>query len=295
MKGNEVKPQTHPRISVKVSDCRTGRAVESALLFDYAEFSGGEVHVRLHQSEGISGVVTITADLRNAADIMALLAVTDAVRRAGSPFCPPHIELIMPYLPYARQDRKCNGGESLTLKVFCGIINAQNYSVVEVWDVHSEVGVALLDRCRHRTVTDIFDASSLLNPLTMTLVAPDAGASKRVGQLAKHYHVDYVQCGKSRNVADGSLSNPVVYLDPGTKSGRDFLIVDDICDGGRTFIALAAELRKFTTGKVNLYVTHGIFSQGFDVFDGLIDNIFVANSFRNDLPNNVHNLRGFIK
>jgi ribose-phosphate pyrophosphokinase len=64
---------------------------------------------------------------------------------------------------------------------------------------------------------------------------------------------------------------------------RDFLIVDDICDGGRTFIELAKVLRPLTSGQVKLYVTHGIFSAGFEALAGL-DRIFVANPFPADLP-----------
>jgi ribose-phosphate pyrophosphokinase len=60
---------------------------------------------------------------------------------------------------------------------------------------------------------------------------------------------------------------------------HNFLIVDDICDGGRTFIELAKVLRPLTNGSIFLYVTHGIFSQGLDVFKGVIDHIYTANLF----------------
>jgi ribose-phosphate pyrophosphokinase len=48
-------------------------------------------------------------------------------------------------------------------------------------------------------------------------------------------------------------------------------MVDDICDGGRTFIELAKELRGMGAEKVHLYVTHGFFTKGLSVFDGIID------------------------
>jgi ribose-phosphate pyrophosphokinase len=56
------------------------------------------------------------------------------------------------------------------------------------------------------------------------------------------------------------------------------LIVDDICDGGRTFIELAKKLRPMTTGKIKLLITHGIFSKGIEVFDGIIDEVLVINN-----------------
>jgi ribose-phosphate pyrophosphokinase len=65
-------------------------------------------------------------------------------------------------------------------------------------------------------------------------------------------------------------------------SNKRFLIVDDICDGGRTFTELAKVLKKWTDMPVDLYVTHGIFSKGMSVFDGLIDNIYCANPWFED-------------
>jgi ribose-phosphate pyrophosphokinase len=55
------------------------------------------------------------------------------------------------------------------------------------------------------------------------------------------------------------------------------LIVDDICDGGATFVALARKLREAGAIEVSLFVTHGIFSKGKDL-EG-IDNIYTTGSF----------------
>ena len=61
--------------------------------------------------------------------------------------------------------------------------------------------------------------------------------------------------------------------------GSDILIVDDICDGGRTFIGLAEELKKKNAGDLYLFVTHGIFSQGFSELKKHFKKIFSTNSF----------------
>ncbi len=62
-------------------------------------------------------------------------------------------------------------------------------------------------------------------------------------------------------------------------SGLTAVITDDICDGGATFIGIAKELRRLNCHKVVLYVTHGIFSKGTEVFDGLLDQLFTSDSF----------------
>lgn len=240
-------------------------------------FSGGEVHVGL--ASRAPKYPSIWANLRSSQDVMELLLITDALRRAGS-----HIERVyIPYLPYARQDRVCSPGEAHSLRVFCDLINAQRYDSVEVWDVHSDVALALLNNCVHRSVTSFLQGALAADRKTV-LVAPDAGAIKKVDGLSKTHGLPYVRADKSRNTRTGEITGTVVYSDH--IGDADFLIVDDICDGGRTFIELAKALRPLTNGRVNLYITHGIFSRGPGVFDGLIDNVFVVNSFLEELPSN---------
>ncbi len=252
-------------------------------------FHGGkEIQVRI--DEEMSGVirrygrVVITAHIRSSNDLMELLLITDALRRIN-PFVKIHLEC--PYLPYARQDRVCETGEAFSLRVIADILNLQNYEKIVVWDVHSDVAMGVLNRCEN------VSAASLI-PKTITedsvLVAPDAGAMKRVLACAKAFSRPMITAEKIRNTNTGEITETKVHSGP--IGDQSFLIIDDICDGGRTFTELAKVLRPLTTGKINLWVTHGIFSQGFGVFDGLIDNIYVANCFHNDAPNNVFITKG---
>jgi len=233
-----------------------------------SKFPGGEIHVKLTPDFYPEGV-KLRADLRCSDDIMALLLQTDAYRRMGV----HSISVEIPYLPYARQDRACNPGEALSLKVMCDIINAQNYKSVTIWDVHSDVALALLNNVINIPLSHFLmkiDNKDLI-------VAPDAGALKKISRLK----LPFIRADKERCTVTGKITNTVVYS--GDLGNTDLLIVDDICDGGRTFIELAKELKKITTGKINLYVTHGIFSNGFDIFRGLIDKIYCPNPFV-DIP-----------
>lgn len=251
-----------------------------SVTFDVLRFSGGEMHVRLTNVSLMSGECTITALVRSSDDLMVVLLLTDACRRAGA----ENVYLVLPYLPYARQDRVCAHGEALSLRVMCDLINAQKYSEVRVWDVHSDVALALLDRVLNIGPTRFLKHASDLDDTNTVLVAPDAGAIKKVAVVAKALHMPYVRADKTRDAATGEITGTVIYSEH--IGDKDFLIVDDICDGGRTFIELAKVLRPLTRGAVKLYVTHGIFSKGVDVFDGLIDQVYVANSFVHPLPLN---------
>ncbi|RYF48025.1 MAG: phosphoribosyltransferase [Cytophagaceae bacterium] len=61
--------------------------------------------------------------------------------------------------------------------------------------------------------------------------------------------------------------------------GFESLIVDDICDGGGTFIGLAAELRKLNPERISLAVSHGIFSKGIDPLTNWLDHVYTTDSF----------------
>ena len=242
------------------------------------KFSGGELHPRI--ANGVPNVnprISIKGSIYSSDDIMELLLLVDAIRRDA--FGQVEIEFICPYLPYARQDRVCAPGEALGLKVMCDLINNLGFSGVWVWDVHSDVALALLDRATNVHQAEFVRgiSKSVLN--NCVLVAPDAGAIKKTMAVARECQIPMVRADKIRDTNDGSITGTTVYSEHvGTK---DFLIVDDICDGGRTFVELAKVLRPLTGGKIRLYVTHGIFSKGLEVFNGLIDDIYTPNPWPN--------------
>lgn len=249
------------------------------------KFSGGEIQVKLEPNKWeLLDKLNIYAHVTNSDEVMELLLLTDALRRYNRS---AQIGLMLPYLPYARQDRVCAPGEALALRVFTDLINSQNYAYVRVYDVHSTVSQALLNNVTNSTVSEIWVSyGSQLPLLDSVLVAPDSGSLKKVEDLSKTFSrkMPMVRADKLRDVNTGEITETVVYSKHIGK--KDFFIVDDICDGGRTFIELAKVLRPLTDGKIYLYVTHGIFSKGLEVFEGLIDTIYTAYPFPNvDISN----------
>jgi ribose-phosphate pyrophosphokinase len=105
-------------------------------------------------------------------------------------------------------------------------------------------------------------------------VAPDAGARKRVSELARAYDTDVIYADKVRDVATGKLSNTRV---PDSLPDRPLLVIDDLCDAGGTFLLLADALRAKTRQPIYLYVTHGLFTRGIDALKAKYDKVFAAN------------------
>lgn len=242
------------------------------------KFSGGEIQIRFDELDqyvkrDLKGApLTLEVNITSSDILMEVLLLTDALRRMGH----KTLRLKSKYFPYARQDRVCYPGESLSLKVVCDIINSQNYEYVTIWDAHSDVTPALLNNVVNVPVEQLIPLSIFLDK-DYILVSPDAGATKKVTNVAKRFSRPMVTAEKIRDTNTGDILSTRVRIPWEHCGARNFLIVDDICDGGRTFIELAKVLRETTTGKIDLYVTHGIFSQGFEVFNGLIDHIYTAN------------------
>jgi ribose-phosphate pyrophosphokinase len=241
--------------------------------------SGCENHIKLTAVKYDNALVTTR--IKSSDDIILLLLATDAMRRAGI----NNIEVFIPYFPYARQDRIMVRGEPFSLKVFTDLINSQNYDKVIVYDVHSDVATALINNVRSIHNHE-FVKSVLHDKDNYLIVSPDAGAYKKIFNLCSEigYKDEIALCNKYREVSTGNIKR--IDCEIYNFKNKDLFMVDDICDGGATFNMIADEFRKRgTCGKINLIVSHGIFSKGLDVFPN-IDNIYTTNSFCDLAPHN---------
>lgn len=249
------------------------------LAFHSTVFPGGEVQVSV-EVDAPAQALRLHAHLPDAQAVMSLLMLSDALRRAypGRP-----LALHLPYVPYARQDRVANPGEALSAKVFCQLINAQGYSRVVIQDPHSDVVTALLDR------VEVEDPLPALRRVLeqvgpAALVAPDAGARKRVLKLARELGCEAVLADKVRDTQSGRISGTQVA---GPLPALPLLVMDDICDGGRTFTELAKALRERQREQgldapLHLYVTHGIFSHGLEPLLEHYQQVFSRNNWTAD-------------
>lgn len=249
------------------------------------KFPGGEVMVSTQPHHNPAGVteIAVCASTRNSDELMQLIMFIDAAKRQ---FNNAVIDVMIPYFPYARQDRVCNPGESHSLAVVAKMLNTTGVRFTVI-DPHSDVLGAVLDRVNVVTLSDLYSQKTLDLPdfhNLDALISPDAGALKKVTKLAEvHYQltgkqIPVIVANKKRDLATGritesTLSEPV--------DGMRVLVVDDICDGGATFIALSNLLIKAKYKA--LYVTHGIFSKGVAAVSQFYDEIYTTNSFNPEL------------
>ncbi len=235
-------------------------------------FPGGECHVRVDISD-IGDKTEILAYLGHSEAILQLLLAVDAIRRVNPNTV---INLTIPYFPYGRQDRVCNPGEALSLSVMANLINSLQCNQVTIYDPHSEVTPAQLNRCVVITLAQIITSTALAGKIAqnnLALVSPDAGAEKKIDQLIQYLEspVEVFYARKTRDLLTGAITSTNIQ---GNVSGKDLLILDDICDGGQTFIELAKVLKTLGARNLYLYVTHGIFSKGLDVLKPYFEQVY---------------------
>lgn len=244
--------------------------------FESFVFAGGEPHIKINPNFDHTKEVTITHRLNSFNDLGLLCMAVDALKRMDVTL----LNLVIPYFPAARQDRVMVKGEPLSVKVYADINNHLHFKKVTVFDAHSEVTPALLNNCEvvsnHQFIAQVLTEIGA----EVLLISPDGGALKKIYKVSEFLGgLEVVECSKSRNVKTGQLTGFKVYADD--LQGQDCLIVDDICDGGGTFIGLAQALKKKNAGKLYLAVSHGIFSKGFEELASCFDKIFTTNSVKN--------------
>jgi len=242
------------------------------------------------------GPVQISSRFNNFRDLELIICATKALKNNGV----TQIHLFIPNILGARSDRKFQkGGTSYLRDVVAPIINAQNYSSVEVIDPHSDVSEAVINNLIKRDNTSL--VTFALEALNLgcyesdncdcegytsdqfALISPDAGALKKIYDVAQaiDYKNDVIVASKHRDISTGKILSTQVPLVAGEHTHDTFIIIDDICDGGRTFIEISKVIKSMRPqAKIYLIITHGIFSGGLKVLDEWFDNIFCTNSVK---------------
>lgn len=239
---------------------------------DTWKFPTGETGVKLNLDNvkfNPHSVVVVNVTFKSNDDIINCLQVVNAlIEMRVSPY---QIIVDIPYLPYSRQDRVCHPGEAFSLKVILDVLATMKV-LVRTKDVHSKVATELGEFLCN--IPQFVCAISL--PHFDYLIAPDKGAASKVTA-----HLQVRGYGTNVHVANKQrIGNKVIHTDfeYDTIQGTA-CVVDDMCDGGATFVSIAEMIRRTQPNvtELSLYVTHGMFTQGVDKLLKLYDNIYCHN------------------
>ena len=183
--------------------------------------------------------------------------------------------LNIPYFPYARQDHVVSNATTFALRSFLELLNTLRFNGIFTVDLHSNIPFEYLDN-----LTNVYPHEAIKNAIDSfqpdLIVFPDKGAQMR---YAHRFTLPHISIHKERDQLTGYLTiKGIINNDNIILSGKKCLIVDDLCDGGGTFILAAQELFNADVKEVGLYTTHGIYSKGVQVLkDNLISRVFNLN------------------
>lgn len=210
--------------------------------------------------------------IRNPAELLELELIVDAMSEWSFPRT-----LVIPYLMSGRSDRRMMDGDPCGLRVVANRINSLGFRRVILVDPHSFNSVLLIHNSRKTTMRPLYESINVDKPF---LIVPDKGAADRAEAAGYILQTtDKIQCDKVRDPDSGRVQLTITPADLDKIADRNCVIVDDICDGGNTFLQIAEQVGMICAS-LHLVVTHGIFSAGTDKLARNFTSITTADTYR---------------
>lgn len=219
-----------------------------------SKFSDGEIQPVFQESIRGDYVFLIQSTFSPTDNLMELLLMIDAARRASA----YKIIAVIPYYGYARQDRKDKPRVAIGSKLVANMLVAAGADRVVTMDLHAPQIQGYFD-----IPVDHLDSSAIFIPYieqlkleNLTFAAPDVGSANRVREIASYFDAEMVICDKHRKRANEIASMVVI----GDVTGRDIVLIDDLCDTGGTLAKSAGLLMEKGARSVRALCTHPVLS-----------------------------------
>jgi ribose-phosphate pyrophosphokinase len=236
--------------------CRRMRTKLGSCLID--RFSDGELRIKINENVRGTDTFNIQPTYATADNILELLMLIDAARRASA----RRITAVIPYFGYSRQERKDQPRVPISAKLVANLIATAGADRVLTLDLHAEAIQGFFDI----PVDHLYAMPVIIRHIKrlglrdLVVVAPDTGGANRARAFAKRLgaNIPLAFIDKRRPMA-----NQVEVLNVvGDVAGRHCLIVDDIMDTGRTLTKVAEILKRNGARDVYASATHPMLSGG---------------------------------
>ncbi|WP_276359159.1 ribose-phosphate pyrophosphokinase [Daejeonella sp. H1SJ63] len=219
-----------------------------------SRFSDGEFQPHFNESVRGCDIFLIQSTNQPNDNLVELLLMIDAAKRASAHY----ITVVVPYFGLARQDRKDKPRVAIGAKLMANLITAAGAHRIMTMDLHAAQIQGFFD-----IPVDHLDASVIfvphiksLNLPNLTIASPDMGGSYRARTFAKYFNAEVVICDKQRKRANEIESMSII----GDVTGRDVVLIDDICDTARTLAKAASLIMEKGANSVRAVCTHPVLS-----------------------------------
>jgi ribose-phosphate pyrophosphokinase len=217
-------------------------------------FADGEFSVSYEESIRGSHVFLIQSTFPNADNLMELLLMVDAAKRASA----KSINAIIPYFGWARQDRKDKPRVSIGAKLVADVLGIAGINRVVTMDLHADQIQGFFD-----VPVDHLYASTIFIPYIeqlsledLVIASPDVGGSKRANSYAKYLGVPMVICHKSRVKANEIHEMRII----GDVKGKNVIIIDDMVDTAGSITKASDLMMEDGAKTVRACASHGVLS-----------------------------------
>jgi ribose-phosphate pyrophosphokinase len=217
-------------------------------------FADGEIFVRIDENVRGNDVFIVQPTNPPADNIMELLLLIDAARRASA----ARITCVMPYYGYSRQDRKDQPRVAIGAKLMANMITAAGAHRVLGLDFHQHQLQGFFDvPVDHLYAAPVFVSHFRKKNLhDLVVVAPDVGSAKMARGFAKRLNGSLAIIDKRRPQANVSEVVNVV----GEVEGKDCLLTDDMIDTAGTICEAARALKDIGARDIYVCATHALLS-----------------------------------
>ncbi|PFG20477.1 ribose-phosphate diphosphokinase [Serinibacter salmoneus] len=250
-----ISGRAHPELAERVAE-ELGVDLVPTTAYDFAS---GEIYVRF--AESVRGADAFVLQSHTAPVnewIMEHLLMVDALKRASV----KQITAVMPFYPYARQDKKHRGREPISARLMADLFRTAGAERLMSVDLHAAQTQGFFDG----PVDHLFAMPILVDYVrtrvdvtNVTVVSPDAGRIRVAEQwAAKLGGVPLAFVHKTRDITrpNQAVANRVV----GEVDGRDAVLVDDLIDTGGTIAEAIRVLKENGARSVTVAATHGVLS-----------------------------------
>jgi ribose-phosphate pyrophosphokinase len=218
------------------------------------KFSDGEFQPIFQESIRGDYVFLVQSTCSPSDNLMELLMMIDAARRASAGY----ITAVIPYFGFARQDRKDKPRVSIASKLVANLLTTAGANRIMTMDLHAPQIQGFFD-----IPVDHLDSSAVFIPYIenlglkdITFASPDVGSTNRVREVASYFGAEMVICDKHRKRANEVASMTVI----GDVTGKDIILIDDICDTAGTLTKSAQMLVDKGAKSVRAFCTHPVLS-----------------------------------
>jgi ribose-phosphate pyrophosphokinase len=218
------------------------------------EFSDGEFQPSFEETVRGQDVFIVQSTIPPSDNLFELLLMIDAAKRASA----RKIIAVIPYLGFARQDRKDKPRVAIGAKLVANMLEAAGVNRVITMDLHADQIQGFFEvPVDHLFASTIFFSEiKKLDNGNLIMAAPDAGGTKRANSYAKKLDIGLAICHKHRKRPNEIAEMTVI----GDVEGKDVILVDDMCDTAGTLTSAANLFMEKGAKSVRAFCTHAVLS-----------------------------------